>query len=199
MSVKQLSEIVNTNSNFKNAINLYLNLNKKDKIDSYVPTNSSVNILDQYIDAVLNNKSHSTVLIGPYGKGKSHLLLVLLALLSMNDKETVNELLDKIEKVNVKTAQKCRELEDKNKKFLPVIVMGSQDDLNQTFMIALNNALKRENLQDIMPDTYYSYAIDCIKRWKKEYEEAYQTYVDLITKRDYSEQKFINQLKACDN
>ena len=49
-----------------------------------------------------------------------------------------------------------------------------------------------------MPDTYYSYAIDCIKRWKKEYEDTYQIYVDLITKRDYSEQKFINQLKACD-
>jgi len=41
----KLSDIVRINSNFKNAINLYLNLNKEDKIASYIPTASSVAIL----------------------------------------------------------------------------------------------------------------------------------------------------------
>ena len=79
MIAEKLSEIVGFNNEFKNAINLYLNLNKKDKIKSYIPTKSSVDILKRYLYAVEQNKFQSTLLIGPYGKGKSHLLLVLLA------------------------------------------------------------------------------------------------------------------------
>ena len=85
MAVTKLSQIVKLNGNFKNSINLYLNLNKKEKIDSYIPTKSSVDILEQYLDAVLDNKQHSTLLIGPYGKGKSHLLLMLLATLTLEN------------------------------------------------------------------------------------------------------------------
>ena len=72
----QLRDYVRFNSDFRDSVNLYLDLNKVDKIKSYIPTKSSVDILEQYLDAVLDNKQHSTLLIGPYGKGKSHLLLI---------------------------------------------------------------------------------------------------------------------------
>ena len=52
----KLSDIVSFNSEFRNAINLYLNLNKADKIRSYIHTKTYVDILKQYIDAVENNK-----------------------------------------------------------------------------------------------------------------------------------------------
>ena len=50
------------------------------------------------------NKNHSTILIGSYGKGKSHLLLILLAIVSMersreND-SVVSSLLNKIQSVD---------------------------------------------------------------------------------------------------
>ena len=83
MAVTRLSQIVKLNGNFKNSINLYLNLNKKEKIYSYIPTKSSLNILKRYVGSVIKNKDHSTILIGSYGKGKSHLLLILLAVVSM--------------------------------------------------------------------------------------------------------------------
>jgi predicted ATPase len=83
MVAEKLGEIVKLNSNFRNAINLYLNLNKKDKVESYIPTKSSLEILKRYLESVVENKSQSTVLVGSYGKGKSHLLLILLAIVSM--------------------------------------------------------------------------------------------------------------------
>ena len=88
MLVTKLSDIVKLNSNFKNAINLYLNLNKQDKIENYIPTKSSLAILKRYIESVQQNKNQSTILVGSYGKGKSHLLLILLAIISM---ERTNE------------------------------------------------------------------------------------------------------------
>ena len=101
----RLGEYILVNDNFKNAINIYLNLNKTDKILSYIPTKSSVAILDDYINAVNSNREQATILIGPYGKGKSHLLLVLLAILTLernagND-EIIGQLLNKVNNVDI--------------------------------------------------------------------------------------------------
>ena len=72
-----LNEIISFNADFRNAINIYLSLNDRDKVMSYIPTKSSVNILEMYLDSIKNNKNNASVLVGPYGKGKSHLLLLL--------------------------------------------------------------------------------------------------------------------------
>ena len=40
MSVKSLNEIIKFNNSFKTAINLYLSLNKKEKVLNYIPTKS---------------------------------------------------------------------------------------------------------------------------------------------------------------
>ena len=52
MSKKGLNEIIKINSNFKTAINLYLSLNKTEKILNYIPTKSSLNKLNSYIDTI---------------------------------------------------------------------------------------------------------------------------------------------------
>ena len=110
----QLRDYVKFNSDFRDSVNLYLDLNKVDKIRSYIPTKSSVDILEQYLDSVLDNKQHSTLLIGPYGKGKSHLLLMLLAALTLknnaeNDK-LMGELCNKIKKLMKVFKRKYRKL-----------------------------------------------------------------------------------------
>ena len=104
MELRNLSEVIKLNGNFKNAVNIYLNLNQKDKILSYIPTNSSVRILDDFLRMVYENREQATLLIGPYGKGKSHLLLVLLAILSLErtdeNQEIIAELVKKIRNVD---------------------------------------------------------------------------------------------------
>ena len=81
--IDSLRDIIGFNSNFKTAINLYLSLNKPDKVLGYIPTKSSVSFIGEYAENVLENKEQATLLVGPYGKGKSHLLLVFLAALSL--------------------------------------------------------------------------------------------------------------------
>ena len=154
MAVTKLSQIVKLNGSFRNSINLYLNLNKKEKIDSYIPTKSSLNILKRYVGSVIKNKDHSTILIGSYGKGKSHLLLILLAIVSMQrtkeNNEIVKSLLKKIRMVDEETFEIVSSVWNKKGRFLPVIISGSIDDVSRSFMIALNDALKRENLMNLM-------------------------------------------------
>ena len=91
-----LNEIVGFDESFKSSINLYLNLNNRDKVLRYIPTKSSVSFLNEYLNAVRNNKEQASLIIGPYGKGKSHLLLVLLAIVSMERSSANTEVVERL-------------------------------------------------------------------------------------------------------
>ena len=190
--IESLRDVIEFNSSFKTAINLYLSLNKMDKVLGYIPTKSSVSFMGDYINAVLENKEHATLLVGPYGKGKSHLLLVLLATLSLertpeNDK-VINQLIKKIENVDEvgeKVAKRIKKIWAKNR-FIPVLITDATGDLNQAFLYSLNDALKREGLMDLVPDTYYSIALDRIDDWEKNYFDTYVAFEQEITKNGVS-------------
>ena len=178
--IYSLKDIIEFNSSFKTAVNLYLSLNKPEKVLGYIPTKSSVNFMEDYLDAVLENKEQATLLVGPYGKGKSHLLLVLLAILTMerteaND-EVITELINKVKNVDEVGLNVANKIDKvwKNKRFLPVLITGATEDLNQAFLYGLNDALKREKLEDLVPNTYYSIALDRIEEWQQKYIETYE-------------------------
>ena len=142
--IRSLNEIVKLNSNFKTSINLYLSLNKSEKILSYIPTKSSADLLEDYLDSFLENKNQATLLIGSYGKGKSHLLLVLLAVLSMErNKENstvITSLIDKFKKVDGISEDLSGKVENiwtNRGKFLPVLISDINGNLNQAFLMAM--------------------------------------------------------------
>ena len=185
--INSLREIIQFNSNFKTAINLYLSLNKAEKVLGYIPTKSSVSFLGEYLKAVLENKEQATLLVGPYGKGKSHLLLVLLAVLSMErtpeSESVINELIDKVSKtdeVGERVSEYIGQVWDK-KRFLPVLITDTTGDLNQAFLYGLNDALKRDRLLDLAPETYYSIALDRIDDWEQNYFETYKMFERELT------------------
>ena len=203
MVVTRLSDIVKLNSSFKNAINLYLNLYKQDKIENYIPTKSSLAILKRYIDSVQQNKNQSTILVGSYGKGKSHLLLILLTIVSMErtdkNEKIIRPLFKRIKSVDEATYKAVVEVWEKKNRFLPIIISGSQDDLNRATMVALNDALKRENLTELMPDTFYSIALDSLQRWKKKFPEVYGKYCSLLKEEGHSVGEIESGLKVCNS
>ena len=74
------SKIIGSDQHFQSSVNLQYDLNKEEKVKGYIPTIQSIIILKRYLNAVCSdtfNEDNATVLIGPYGRGKSHLLLVL--------------------------------------------------------------------------------------------------------------------------
>ena len=86
---RQMKNFVNVDTRFQKSINLTLDTGDMALVNRYIPTRSSVSILKQYLTNIVRGQGeHATILIGPYGKGKSHLLLVLLALLCKSKDET---------------------------------------------------------------------------------------------------------------
>ncbi len=196
-----LKDCISFNKDFKSGINLYLSLNKTKKIESYIPTSSSLRILDDYICAVLNNKEQATILIGPYGKGKSHLLLVLLSLLSLDrnskNRTIVKKLVGKIQPEEPLGKETIDNIESiwKKKPYLPVILNSTGIDLNQAFLIAISDALNRAGLQDLVPDTYFSVALERISNWENDYPETFSLFTNKLQENNYSLDEFTAALK----
>lgn len=196
-----LHEMISFNKEFKSGINLYLSLNKREKVQSYIPTNSSLRILDEYLQATISNKEQATLLIGPYGKGKSHLLLVLLAILSMErnkeNKKVINSLIKRIGNDDDLNKQVKNDIEKAwdAKPFLPIVLNSTNGDLNQAFLIALNDALLRAGLTDLVPDTYYSIALQRIAEWEKVYPETYERFKEQLASAQTNIDEFIASLK----
>lgn len=197
-----LRDYISFNSDFRDSVNLYLDLNKTEKIKSYIPTKSSVDIMKQYMNAVLENNNQSTLLIGPYGKGKSHLLLLLLAVLSLErtekNSELIGELSNRVSVISEEAGEDINRIWNNKGRFLPVLIMSTQGDLNQAFMVGLNEALKREGLSDLTPETYYTFALEIIYKWKAEYPETYQRYIALLADKRISERAMETGLNNCE-
>lgn len=197
-----LKEYIKFNHNFKKAVNLYLDLNKEDRVNDYIPTKSSINILNTYLTSVETNREHSTILIGPYGKGKSHLLLVLLSILSMkrtaHNQELIDNIAYKIQAIDTDASKRIQSIFCNKGRFLPVIIMSSNGDLNSAFQVGLNEALKREGLENIAPETFFSSVLNTIQRWKEDYPDTFGNFQNELKAKSISYQGYLDKLKNYD-
>lgn len=174
--------LLQIDKNFQTAVNLRLDRESEEKIRGYIPTASSVALLHRFLENVAEERGQrASVLIGPYGKGKSHLLLVLLALLEQRLRGSLEEVLGRVEKVD----DACRHLADKVMEkgaFLPVLVSDNGGSLNTSFLLALKEALDRAGLSELMPDSYYGEAVKCIERWRKDFPNTYEGLEEWLRK-----------------
>jgi energy-coupling factor transporter ATP-binding protein EcfA2 len=192
--MSRLKDFINIDKRFQNSINLQLDIQNKNKVNGYIPTRSSINILDGFLENVLENKDNANVLIGPYGKGKSHLLLVLLAILSDKTGENTKNIVAKISEVSDNTGNKAKTFIENQRPLLPVIISGTDRDLNHGFIAGLVDSLKRNNLMDIAPDSYYGKAVETIDTWKKDYPDTFEKLKELLKKDSISVSEFEMEL-----
>lgn len=172
----RLADLVKIDHRFEKSVNLLLDLNDESKLKLYIPTRSSIKLLTEYLEEVDTfSGKRANILIGPYGKGKSHLLLVLLAILSRNDTDEMKQLIERIGNLDGGAKEKVEKVY-KARKLLPVIINTSSGDLSQAFVKSLNQALKREGLSDVVPDNYFSKALFIIAQWEKHYPDTYNAF-----------------------
>lgn len=171
----KFKDLIGVNENFQYSVNLQFDINDITKIEQYIPTKDGCELLNTYFNNVLNSKNRATTLIGPYGKGKSHLLLVLITLLSNYNRENekqVDKFIEKLKNVDIETYNTIKNIRNKKIRLLPIIINSNYGDLNQAFLLALSEALERENLSSIVVNTYFDIALKVLIKWEEEYDTA---------------------------
>ena len=139
-----MSKMISVASGFQYSVNIGYDLNNEEKIKNFIPTASALNLLE---DVLLSTAPASTerarVLIGAYGKGKSHIMLMILSLLMKKDLNLFENTLSKVK--GTKLYQSIINYYDSDEKILPVIVTGSNTSLTQAFLLALQRTLSEND------------------------------------------------------
>lgn len=189
-------DYIETNQGFQTSVNLELDLNKIDKVKGYIPTEQSVRAMEPFLKSFYyssDTQNRASVLIGPYGRGKSHLILVLTALTSMDlfksedysDKEAKEiqyDICNKIESVNHEIGQLAKAVVNSGIRTLPVVINSNSKDINQSFLISLNNALQIANLDYLLPKTYFNAALEVIDKWEEGIPDAFEKFSNCLKK-----------------
>lgn len=192
------NEIIGVNENFQYSVNLQFDINNISKIKEYIPTKDGCELLKLYITSVYKGKNRATTLIGPYGKGKSHLLLVLITLLNDYEKDDIkyiNEFIEKTKDIDFEFYEIIKEIRQKEIKLMPVIINSNYGDLNQAFLLALSEALERENLNNIVTNTYFDVAIKVLENWEERYQETVVEFSACLKEWNCSLKKLKLELK----
>ena len=187
-----MSKMISVASGFQYSVNIGYDLNNDDKLKNFIPTRSALALLE---DILLSTNATSTerarVLIGAYGKGKSHIVLTILAMLMKRDQGLFKKAMPKI-KEDPRLYQCVQNYYDSSNKILPVIITGSNTSLPQAFLLALQRTLSMNGLLDVMPETNYKAAVQVINRWGKEFPDTYIKFKDAI---DMPVKKFIEEIQ----
>ena len=169
-----MSKIISVASGFQYSVNIGYDLNNDDKLKNFIPTRSALALME---DILLSTNPTSTerarVLIGAYGKGKSHIVLTILAILMKRNSVLFEKANLKIDE-NPRLRQMVNNYYESNNKILPVIITGSNTSLPQAFLLALQRSLSTNGLLDVMPETNYKAAVQVINRWEKEFPDTYK-------------------------
>lgn len=88
----------------------------------------------------------------------------MLALLNDGKCDRTKKTINKIEKVSKETAEKIKTIQSSVKPFLPVIISGTEKDLNKEFIIALMESLRKNNLMNVAPESDYGKALEVIAK-----------------------------------
>ncbi len=171
-----MSKMISVASGFQYSVNIGYDLNNDDKLKNFIPTKSALTLLKDILSSTAPDATErARVLVGAYGKGKSHIILTILSMLMQRKQFLFTHLMPKINEDPELKQLVDNYYSDKNNRILPVIINGTSGSLPQAFLLALQRTLD-ENGLDIMPETNYRAAINTIQNWKANYPKTYDKF-----------------------
>jgi len=194
-----LNKIISTNEQFQKSINLKFDLDDYKKINNYIPTRLSYSIFQRLINSVTNEDlpSRANIIIGPYGKGKSHLMLTFLALLKECNAEKIEIIrrrMDDFDPEFKRIFQKVKDI-----RLLPVIINANHDRLEKSIIVALTESIDKNKLNGFIPDTYSSVINKTVRDWESNYPEAFELFQKELEIAGMDKNMFLKSIKNQDD
>ena len=187
-----MSDMITVASGFQYSVNIGYDLSNSSKLKNFIPTKSALNLLeDILLSTQVSSTERARVLIGAYGKGKSHIVLMILSILMKKDLNLFKNTLPKLMEKETLYESVKNYYESENR-ILPVVISGSNTSLPQAFLLALQRTLTENDLLDVMPETNYKAAIAVINRWNLEFPN---TYSELQKEIGMPVSKFVEELE----
>ena len=94
-------KFIKTSKEFQSSVNIAFDLYDDNKIKNFIPTLSAIKLIEEiFLSTNFNSTQRARILVGAYGRGKSHIVLVILSLLLKKDIRIFNNILSRIKNYN---------------------------------------------------------------------------------------------------
>lgn len=144
-----MRDMISVASGFQYSVNIGYDLGNDNKLRNFIPTKAMLGLLEDILLSVNpNSTDRARVLVGAYGKGKSHIVLSILSMLIKRDLALFSKLIPKLQE-NPRLYQLVLNYYDSNNKILPVVIGGSNTSLTQAFLLSLQRTLSDHDLLSI--------------------------------------------------
>lgn len=131
-----MSKMISVASGFQYSVNIGYDLNNDDKLKNFIPTKSALTLLKDILSSTApDSTERARVLVGAYGKGKSHIVLTILSMLMQRERSLFTHLMPKITEDPELNQLVENYYSHKENKILPVIINGTSGSLSQAFLL----------------------------------------------------------------
>lgn len=184
----------------KASINVKYDYTNQNLINDYYATTSHSEFVRGILNGITGKSSiKSHIAYGPYGSGKSMIASILLGMLTKNyNNSTIKKVITKYSHVDNEISNILNVDLKQAHQYLPIMLNGFEGDFSVTLTNAINRCLKDSNIQDIVIPGISSEIIFTIEKWKKDYSESYQKFVDLLKNKNISVNDFYNNINVAD-
>lgn len=175
-----LEEMIAPNRDFQTSINIDFDFADVTKIEGLIPTDAVCRYIEEIVrDVLVKTNQRAKLLVGAYGKGKSHIVLAALSAMWLKEPVHFARIIEAYESRGLEFGNTFSSFVSEGKRLLPVVITGSTADLRHSLLHALRNALKKAGLEELMPDTNYDGAIRVLNRWRGEYPGTAEAFAKL--------------------
>ena len=122
--------MISVATGFQSSVNIAYDINDVSKLKTYIPTKSALQLLETtLLSTAKDSTDRARILIGAYGKGKSHIVLMILSVLAKRDIRLFEKMLPVIKRDYPKLYQLIQNYYSGKDKILPVVISGSSNSL----------------------------------------------------------------------
>ena len=166
-------QFIKPNKGFQSSVNIAFDLHNKEKVQSLIPTSTVCHYVEELLkDVISRSNQRAKMLVGAYGKGKSHITLAALEAMSTKDPSVFFNLTEAFEAKGSGFTDSFVQFVSDGPRLLPVVISGSSSDLSRSFLYALKSSLSDLGLEGLMPQTNYDGALNVLERWEREFPET---------------------------
>ena len=133
-----LKKMILPNKDFQTSVNIEFDFGSKEKVEQLIPTDSVCLYLEELLrDVITSSNQRAKLLVGAYGKGKSHVVLAALTAMWAKDAAPFARITDAYRHRGSGFGDTLEKYVSEGSRLLPVVISGSTVDLRRSLLSSL--------------------------------------------------------------